>query len=181
MSRRAPSTGVARTVSRAPSMAGGSRLSKIGSSANLAREADDPRRQHRAERAASAMGGSSSGIKVLTAAPETNINVVVRCRGRTPKEIAEASPAITTTDGPLSSAITIETTPATAAASSSSALSTYGAGTANTKTYAFDKVFGPEADQTMVFNEVADSMLHEVLAGYNCTIFAYGQTGTGKT
>jgi hypothetical protein len=24
-------------------------------------------------------------------------------------------------------------------------------------------------------------MLDEVIAGYNCTIFAYGQTGTGKT
>jgi kinesin family protein 11 len=23
--------------------------------------------------------------------------------------------------------------------------------------------------------------LDEVLAGYNCTVFAYGQTGTGKT
>jgi kinesin family protein 11 len=33
----------------------------------------------------------------------------------------------------------------------------------------------------MVFEEVAESMLDEVLAGYNCTIFAYGQTGTGKT
>jgi kinesin family protein 11 len=50
-----------------------------------------------------------------------------------------------------------------------------------TKTYPFDKVFGPEADQTMVFHEVAEGMLDEVLAGYNCTIFAYGQTGTGKT
>lgn len=156
-------------------MAPGSRLSRVPSSFNVGREVEDPRRQHRAERAASAAGGGS--IKVLTCAPETNINVVVRCRGRTPQEIAEASPAITTTDGPLSNSITIET----AAASSSSALSTYGAGSANTKTYAFDKVFGPEADQTMVFNEVADNMLHEVLSGYNCTIFAYGQTGTGKT
>ena len=32
-----------------------------------------------------------------------------------------------------------------------------------------------------VFSEVAEAMLDEVLAGYNCTIFAYGQTGTGKT
>lgn len=23
--------------------------------------------------------------------------------------------------------------------------------------------------------------MHEVLQGYNCTVFAYGQTGTGKT
>lgn len=24
-------------------------------------------------------------------------------------------------------------------------------------------------------------MIKEVLGGYNCTVFAYGQTGTGKT
>jgi kinesin family member 11 len=24
-------------------------------------------------------------------------------------------------------------------------------------------------------------LVEEVLAGYNCTVFAYGQTGTGKT
>ncbi|KAJ9110454.1 hypothetical protein QFC19_001580 [Naganishia cerealis] len=49
------------------------------------------------------------------------------------------------------------------------------------KTYSFDKVFGPEADQTLVYKEAAEGMLDEVIQGYNCTIFAYGQTGTGKT
>ena len=49
------------------------------------------------------------------------------------------------------------------------------------KTYGFDSVFGPEADQTIVYREVVENMLDEVIAGYNCTIFAYGQTGTGKT
>ena len=28
---------------------------------------------------------------------------------------------------------------------------------------------------------VAASTVEEVLQGYNCTVFAYGQTGTGKT
>lgn len=108
--------------------------------------------------------------------PETNINVVVRCRGRTPKEIEENSPPITRTGGPVSDAITINTTPtANAGPSSIVAAADY------TKTYKFDKVFGPEADQTTVFSEVADPMLDQVLEGYNCTIFAYGQTGTGKT
>jgi kinesin family protein 11 len=65
--------------------------------------------------------------------------------------------------------------------SSFTTASSYGGGGPTTKTYPFDKVFGPEADQTMVFREVAEGMLDEVLAGYNCTIFAYGQTGTGKT
>ncbi|PWN45030.1 kinesin-domain-containing protein [Ceraceosorus guamensis] len=49
------------------------------------------------------------------------------------------------------------------------------------KTYDFDHVFGPEADQGMVYQNVVGPILDEVLSGYNCTIFAYGQTGTGKT
>ena len=28
---------------------------------------------------------------------------------------------------------------------------------------------------------VGHPIISEVLAGYNCTVFAYGQTGTGKT
>lgn len=42
-------------------------------------------------------------------------------------------------------------------------------------------VFGPDADQGMIYNDVAKPILDQVLQGYNCTIFAYGQTGTGKT
>lgn len=114
---------------------------------------------------------------------EINIQVVVRCRGRSQQEVDQASPVITTTTGPISKMVTVETTPLPSATSSTfTTASTYG-GThqPTTKTYPFDKVFGPEADQTMVFNEVAEGMLGEVLSGYNCTIFAYGQTGTGKT
>jgi len=51
----------------------------------------------------------------------------------------------------------------------------------NEKTYSFDSVFGPEADQGMVYQNVVGPVLKEVMSGYNCTIFAYGQTGTGKT
>ncbi|XP_011504063.1 PREDICTED: bipolar kinesin KRP-130 [Ceratosolen solmsi marchali] len=50
-----------------------------------------------------------------------------------------------------------------------------------TKKFTFDKVFGPVSKQIDVYNAVVSPLLDEVLAGYNCTVFAYGQTGTGKT
>lgn len=49
------------------------------------------------------------------------------------------------------------------------------------RTYPFDLVFGPESDQASIYHEVVSPMLEQVVAGYNCTLFAYGQTGTGKT
>ncbi|KAF7704707.1 hypothetical protein HF521_021779 [Silurus meridionalis] len=49
------------------------------------------------------------------------------------------------------------------------------------KMYTFDMVFGPSAKQIDVYKSVVCPILDEVIMGYNCTIFAYGQTGTGKT
>ncbi|XP_068249669.1 kinesin-like protein KIF11 [Palaemon carinicauda] len=50
-----------------------------------------------------------------------------------------------------------------------------------TKTFSFDRVFGPDSKQIDVYKAVAKTSVEEVLNGFNCTIFAYGQTGTGKT
>lgn len=49
------------------------------------------------------------------------------------------------------------------------------------KVYLFDKVFKPNASQEKVYNDSAKSIVTDVLAGYNGTIFAYGQTSSGKT
>ncbi|GLU19622.1 hypothetical protein SLE2022_358610 [Rubroshorea leprosula] len=49
-----------------------------------------------------------------------------------------------------------------------------------TKSYSFDKVFHPGSSQDEVFSEV-EPVIKSVLDGYNACIFAYGQTGTGKT
>ncbi|XP_075996605.1 kinesin-like protein KIF11 isoform X2 [Genypterus blacodes] len=49
------------------------------------------------------------------------------------------------------------------------------------KTYTFDMVFAPAAKQIDVYRSVVCPILDEVIMGYNCTVFAYGQTGTGKT
>lgn len=43
------------------------------------------------------------------------------------------------------------------------------------------KVFGPKAQQRSIYDQAIAPIVREVLDGYNCTVFAYGQTGTGKT
>ncbi|KAI5061018.1 hypothetical protein GOP47_0023523 [Adiantum capillus-veneris] len=49
------------------------------------------------------------------------------------------------------------------------------------RTFTFDKVFGPQAQQQDLYEQAIVPIVNEVLEGFNCTIFAYGQTGTGKT
>jgi kinesin family protein 5 len=49
------------------------------------------------------------------------------------------------------------------------------------KVYVFDKVFRSDATQEKVYNEAAKEIVKDVLSGYNGTIFAYGQTSSGKT
>ena len=48
------------------------------------------------------------------------------------------------------------------------------------KSYAFDKVWGPNDGQMQVYQDVEPLAL-SVVDGYNSCIFAYGQTGSGKT
>lgn len=77
---------------------------------------------------------------------ETNINVVVRCRGRNERELRENSGVVLNTDGVRGKSIELSMGP--------SALSN--------KTYHFDKVFSPAADQAMVYDEVVTPILDEV-------------------
>ncbi|KAM0503916.1 Kinesin- protein 11 [Verticillium nonalfalfae] len=96
---------------------------------------------------------------------ETNIQVVVRCRGRNEREVRENSTVVVSADAAKGKDVNLSMGP--------NALSN--------KTYNFDRAFSPAADQSMVFDDVVRPILDEMLAGFNCTIFAYGQTGTGKT
>ncbi|KAI8319032.1 kinesin-domain-containing protein [Martensiomyces pterosporus] len=92
----------------------------------------------------------------------TNIQVVVRCRGRNERERKENSPTVIDVPQIRGKEVTVR-------------------GSATTRQYHFDRVFGPQADQELVYREIVSPILDEVMQGYNCTIFAYGQTGTGKT
>ncbi|KAK0414438.1 hypothetical protein QR680_011429 [Steinernema hermaphroditum] len=49
------------------------------------------------------------------------------------------------------------------------------------KSYSFDKVFDPSCKQEHVYMGAAYHIVQDVLSGYNGTVFAYGQTSSGKT
>jgi len=48
-------------------------------------------------------------------------------------------------------------------------------------TFAFDRVFSPCATQEEVYEFSARPIIESVMQGFNGTIFAYGQTSSGKT
>ncbi|CAI2182726.1 12561_t:CDS:10, partial [Funneliformis geosporum] len=103
----------------------------------------------------------SNEVTIKDGEKEINIQVIVRCRGRIEREIAANAPVIIETNF---REVQLKQSPEKIL-----------------KTYTFDRVFGPEADQAKIFDHIVVPILHEVKAGYNCTLFAYGQTSTGKT
>ncbi|XP_030637448.1 kinesin-like protein KIF3C [Chanos chanos] len=49
------------------------------------------------------------------------------------------------------------------------------------KTFTFDAVYDADSKQSDLYDETVRPLIDSVLQGFNGTIFAYGQTGTGKT
>jgi kinesin family member 15 len=47
--------------------------------------------------------------------------------------------------------------------------------------FTFDSVYGSDSIQQEVYDEGGFSLVESVISGYNGTMFAYGQTGCGKT
>merc|ERR1719347_913789 len=47
--------------------------------------------------------------------------------------------------------------------------------------FAFDRVFGNESSNQQVFEGTTKDLVETVFNGYNCSVFAYGATGAGKT
>lgn len=79
-------------------------------------------------------------------AEETNIHVVVRCRGRNDREVRENSGVVVSTDGVRGKNVELS----------------MGASALSNKTYHFDKVFSPAADQSMIYDDVVTPILDEV-------------------
>ncbi|XP_058077674.1 kinesin-like protein KIN-14S isoform X2 [Magnolia sinica] len=91
-----------------------------------------------------------------------NIRVFCRCRPLSPDEFANSSSSVLDFDPSQETELQI-----TCSDSSK-------------KQFKFDHVFGPQDNQEAVFAKTSP-IVTSVLDGFNVCIFAYGQTGTGKT
>mmetsp|Transcript_125434 Transcript_125434/g.222275 ORF Transcript_125434/g.222275 Transcript_125434/m.222275 type:complete len:1302 (-) Transcript_125434:22-3927(-) len=91
------------------------------------------------------------------------IQVCIRCRPLNSKEIAEASKFIW--DFRPQHVVELDDDERTPTG----------------KTWAFDNTFGPDVDTKGVFETQCRPIVQSALDGYNGTIFAYGQTSSGKT
>ncbi|CAN1134071.1 Kinesin-like protein KIN-5C [Linum perenne] len=94
-----------------------------------------------------------------------NVQVLLRCRPFSDDELRNNAPQVVTCNDYQREV----------------AVSQNIAGKQIDRVFTFDKVFGPKAQQRDLYDQAVVPIVHEVLEGFNCTIFAYGQTGTGKT
>jgi kinesin family member 11 len=111
------------------------------------------------------LGGNNNASKALslngTSSAGTNVQVAVRCRPSNAEEKKTNQPTVITCDSENKS-LKVSFGPA---------------GKKISKNYTFDKVFGMYSTQEEVFESIVRPIVDEALAGFNCTIFAYGQTG----
>ena len=93
------------------------------------------------------------------------LQVVVRCRPLSKQELSDGHASIVDVD------------------ESKGQVQLCGPDSANDqlKVFTFDQVYGMESQQREVFQVSAQPIVDSVMQGFNGTIFAYGQTGTGKT
>lgn len=91
-------------------------------------------------------GDDASSTAKQDSGDDTKIDVFVRCRGRSEQEVRENSGVAVNTDGVKGKVVELS----------------IGSDPLSNKTYAFDRVFSPTADQQMVFDEVVKPVLEEV-------------------
>nr|XP_017256016.1 PREDICTED: kinesin-like protein KIN-5D isoform X2 [Daucus carota subsp. sativus] len=133
------------------------RVNMSSSSSQTSRSSDKPARDLR-----SSKGNSSFKHQQRDG---VNVQVVLRCRPLSDEEVKAKTPVAVSCDE-LKREVTV--------------FQNMGAKQID-KTFVFDKVFDSNCRQKDLYDQIVAPMVNEALEGYNCTIFAYGQTGTGKT
>ncbi|KAD3337468.1 hypothetical protein E3N88_32988 [Mikania micrantha] len=94
-----------------------------------------------------------------------NVQVILRCRPFSDDDVRAKTPAAVTFNEDKQEVIVTQSM----------------GNKQSEKTFCFDKVFGPGSKQKDLYDQVVSPIVKDALEGYNWTIFAYGQTGTGKT
>ena len=95
-------------------------------------------------------------------ATAVNVKVVVRCRPLNAKEKADHSQPV----------VSVENNAVTLVDQS---------GRNTKKVFTYDHAFFEETNNAQFYNILAPPLIDKAFEGYNGTMFAYGQTGTGKT
>lgn len=99
---------------------------------------------------------------------QCNVQVVVRCRPQTEKEKRDGEMLVTQINDGIEVHVNVGNAAKLGQMKS----------TSTKRTFTFDHVFNSQAEQLEVYNTAVKPLVEEVLAGFNCTVFAYGQTGT---
>uniref|UniRef100_A0AC35TLQ6 Kinesin-like protein n=1 Tax=Rhabditophanes sp. KR3021 TaxID=114890 RepID=A0AC35TLQ6_9BILA len=108
---------------------------------------------------------NSQEIRPKTGANGETIKVVVRCRPLSENEISEGHHSVVSIDTSRGQ-IEIKNLKELKEAP---------------KSYTFDAIYDGNSTQSELYDETFRDLVNSVLNGFNGTIFAYGQTGTGKT
>eukprot|EP00730_Choanoeca_flexa_P020132 TRINITY_DN9839_c0_g1_i6.p1 TRINITY_DN9839_c0_g1~~TRINITY_DN9839_c0_g1_i6.p1 ORF type:complete len:767 (+),score=207.85 TRINITY_DN9839_c0_g1_i6:164-2464(+) len=99
----------------------------------------------------------------MASSQSDNVKVIVRCRPLNSKEVETSCKEVVSVNHKRKT-ISVEEE-----------------GTGKIKPFTFDAAYGKDSTQKDVYEESAKDIVADVLNGFNGTIFAYGQTGTGKT
>ncbi|WOG87544.1 hypothetical protein DCAR_0206772 [Daucus carota subsp. sativus] len=124
-----------------------------------------PKSSEKAIRDLRSEGGNASFKHDSRGEKGVNVQVIVRCRPLSEDEIKAHTPVVITCTENRREVCAVQNI----------------ASKQIDRSFMFDKVFGPASQQKDLYEQAVSPIVYEVLEGYNCTIFAYGQTGTGKT
>lgn len=123
-------------------------------------------------------GGGFANFPVADVVRNNNFKVAVRVRPPLPRELS-SSTSFQIASAVFGSSIIVSE-------DLNASVDEYGqllpiSGSFNTYSFSFDHVYDQSSSQKEVYENTAQGVVDSALQGFNATIIAYGQTGTGKT
>ena len=123
----------------------------------------------------SSSSSSAAAAAAAAASPAECVQVVVRLR---PSNAEERRLAAASAAGPPPTCVRIDGAHGEVVIDNADMSNTK---VPRVKKFTFDRAFDAAASQQRLFDTSVAPVVEEALRGYSCCIFAYGQTGTGKT